>query len=66
MRVAPENIAFMCAVACIRTAEYARNCEASERFLAKMRSSNFDKFSIFFCFKMMKYDGNHQKAQEKQ
>ena len=48
MRVAPENIAFMCAVACIRTAEYARNCEASEEILAKMRSSNFDKFSIFF------------------
>ena len=43
MRVAPENIAFMCVVACILTAEYARNCEASERFLAKMRASNFSK-----------------------
>ena len=43
MRVAPENIAFMCAVACIRTAEYARNCEASERFLPKMRDSNLSK-----------------------
>ena len=43
MRVTPKNIAFMCAVACIRTAEYARNCEASERFLPKMRDSNLSK-----------------------
>ncbi len=40
MRVAPENIAFMCV---FETAEYARNGEASERLPAKMRASNFSK-----------------------
>ena len=38
--MSPQNISFLCLVASILTAEYARNCKAGEKFMASQSESN--------------------------